>query len=181
MEVKNDNYAMLSNFEVLGLLRDIQAGRGQKKPNKYQTNLATITYETIKSLENWPCAHHNSEGLTQVMKALTPFKLTPAEKLQLINLRPSTAVEIQLIVEESEERLTEAQIEELLDLIATHLPGSEEENGEQRTDGLVVKHSTVGLRVPDSISGEGQWIFRSWLKSPLYPVVPAWPLHYWLW
>uniref|UniRef100_A0A2C9JPI7 DNA-directed RNA polymerase III subunit RPC9 n=2 Tax=Biomphalaria glabrata TaxID=6526 RepID=A0A2C9JPI7_BIOGL len=131
MEVKSENYAMLSNFEVLGLLRDIQAGRGQKKPNKYQSNLATITYETIKCLENWPCSHHSAEGITQVMKALSKFKLTPAEKLQLINLRPSTAVEIQLVVEESEERLTESQIEELLDLIATYLPGNEAEKEDE--------------------------------------------------
>lgn len=134
MEVESENHGMLSNFEVLGLLRDIQAGRGQKKPNKYQTNLATITYETIKCLENWPCAHHSSDGITSAMKALTPFKLTPAEKLQLINLRPSTAVEIQLIVEESEERLTETQIEALLDLLATNLPGPESER--EQEDGV---------------------------------------------
>lgn len=125
MEVKSENHSMVCNFEVLGLLRDIQAGRGQKKPNKFQTNLATITYETVKCLEKWPCAHQTADGIAAAMSALTPFKLTPAEKLQLINLRPSTAVEIQLIVEESEERLSEAQIEELLTLLTTHLPGPE--------------------------------------------------------
>lgn len=131
MEVKSENHAMLSNFEVLGLLKDIQAGRGQKKPNKYQTNLATITYETIKCLEQWPCNHQTPEGIMAVMTALTPYRLTPAEKLQLINLKPSSAVEIQLIVEESEERLTEAQIEELLDLLSTHLPGPDGGRDEQ--------------------------------------------------
>jgi len=135
MEVKSENRVMLSNIEVLALLRDIQAGRGQKKPNKYQTNLATITYETIKSLESWPCANHTIEGITATMKALKSYKLTPAEKLQLINLRPSTGVEIQLIVEESEERLTETQIEELLRLLSTHLPGPEGDCNEQ--DGVM--------------------------------------------
>ncbi|XP_005095918.1 DNA-directed RNA polymerase III subunit RPC9 [Aplysia californica] len=128
MEVKSKNHAMLSNYEVLGLLKDIQAGRGQKKPNKFQTNLATITYETIKCLENWPCAHHTPSGLSAAMKALAPYGLTAAEKLQLINLCPSSAVEIQLIVEESEERLSETQIEELLDLLATHIPGPDTQN-----------------------------------------------------
>ena len=133
MEVKSEKHAMLSNFEVLGLLKDIQSGNGQKKPNKFQTNLATITYETIKSLEDRPCAHHTPAGLTAAMKALGPYGLTAAEKLQLINLCPSSAVEIQLIVEESEERLTEAQIEEILDLLASHIPGpqAEEEEGQE--------------------------------------------------
>uniref|UniRef100_A0A0B7AV87 DNA-directed RNA polymerase III subunit RPC9 n=1 Tax=Arion vulgaris TaxID=1028688 RepID=A0A0B7AV87_9EUPU len=131
MEVKCDNYAMVCNYEVLGLLRDIQAGRGQKKPNKFQTNLATITYETVKYLEKLPCAHHTAEGIASAMRALTPFKLTPAEKLQLINLRPRSEVEIQLIVEESEERLSETQVEKLLQLLATNLPGPEEEEDVQ--------------------------------------------------
>jgi len=137
MEVKSDKHVMLSNYEVLGLLKDIQAGRGQKKPNKFQTNLATITYETIKGLESFPCAHHTPEGLTAVMKALHPYDLKPAEKLQLINLCPTSAVEIQLIVEESEERLTEAQIDELLEVLATHLPAPEpegEEEGEEEEE-----------------------------------------------
>ncbi|GFN94088.1 DNA-directed RNA polymerase iii subunit rpc9 [Plakobranchus ocellatus] len=132
MEVSSENHAMLCNFEVLSLLRDIQAGRGQKKPNKHQTNLATITYETIQCLEkSWPCAGHTAEGVTAAMVALAPFSLTAAEKLQLINHRPSTAVEIQLMVEESEERLSEEQVDELLEVLATHLPQQDDENMEK--------------------------------------------------
>lgn len=128
MEVKNENSALLSNLEVFMLLKDIQAGKGnQQKPNKFQQNLATITYETVKYLERTPCGLQDMQNVASFMQAVKSYNLTKAEKLQLLNQRPSSAVEIQLMIEESEERLTEEQIYQLLNLIATHLPGPEPE------------------------------------------------------
>ena len=112
---------MLSNYEVLTLLNDIQSQEG--KHSKSQQNLATIKYSALKYLQKTPCNDQSPELIAQLMKALEPFKLTKAEKLQILNNRPSTAVEIQLMVEESEERLTEDQIEELLTAITSILPG----------------------------------------------------------
>jgi len=127
MEVVDECAAMLSNYEVYTLLTDIHKGKeGHKKPNKHQKHLATILYSTIKHLEKTPCGEQSSEIVSKFMQALKPFGLTKAEKLQLLNLRPQSAVEIQLIVEESEERLTEDQIEQLLTIISTTLPGGEE-------------------------------------------------------
>ena len=63
-----------------------------------------------------------------MMEALEPFKLTKAEKLQLLNLRPCSLVELQLIVEELDERLrTEEDIEKLLMVIKENLPVEEED------------------------------------------------------
>ncbi len=125
MEVVDARAAILSNLEVYSLLQDIQSGsNGQKKPSRTQPHLATITYSTLKYLENTPCKDQSAEIVQKFMKAVESFNLTKAEKLQLLNQRPTSAVEIQLIIEESEERLTEDQIEQLLDLVASTLPES---------------------------------------------------------
>ncbi|XP_041357988.1 DNA-directed RNA polymerase III subunit RPC9-like [Gigantopelta aegis] len=137
MEVKNENAALLSNYEVFSLMTDIQAGRGQRKPNKHQQNLATVVYETVKYLQDTPCKVQSETGIQEFMKDMAPYKLTKAEKLQLLNHRPTTAVEIQVMIEESEERLTEEQIYEVLDIIAKHLPDQNETDMEQGAEETV--------------------------------------------
>ncbi|XP_068945666.1 DNA-directed RNA polymerase III subunit RPC9 isoform X2 [Petaurus breviceps papuanus] len=96
MEVKDANAALLSN------------------------------YETMKYLSKTPCRHQSPEILREFLISMKSHKLTKAEKLQLLNHRPMTAVEIQLMVEESEERLTEEQIEDLLQTVTSILPGDPE-------------------------------------------------------
>lgn len=48
--------------------------------------------------------------------------LTKAERLQLVNNAPRSLVELHTLVEELGERFTESQIEELMNLVATHIP-----------------------------------------------------------
>ena len=133
MEVKSDTSAMLANYEVISVLNDLQ--KAKNKSNKLLSNLATISYEIIQYLEKTACVKQTPEIISSFLKALEPFNLKKAEKLQLLNLRPQTAVEIQLIVEESEERLTEDQIYELLNIVSEYLPELEEdkESGEMET------------------------------------------------
>lgn len=129
MEVLKEKAAMLSNYEVFSLLNDLQ--KGQNKQQKLPSNLATISYEIVHHLENSPCASQNEETIVKFLKAVEPYSLTRPEKLQLLNLQPQTAVEIQLIVEESEERLTEDQIYELLDVIKDNLPHKQQQGEEE--------------------------------------------------
>ena len=85
--------AYLSNYEVLHILQSIKSNKKQKGQNQ----LATITYQTIRYLEDTPCKKQSPEKINAFLKALEPYKLTKCEKLTLLNQCPKTALEIQLV------------------------------------------------------------------------------------
>ncbi|KAJ8921327.1 hypothetical protein NQ315_002941 [Exocentrus adspersus] len=126
MEVVSSNRATLSNYEVLKHLQKI---KDSKKKHKGQ--LATITYETIRYLENTPCKDQTSENIQQCLKELAPFNLNKTEKLMIINSPPTTALEIQLMIEESEERLTEEQVGQVLEIVMKYFPHVVKEKPEE--------------------------------------------------
>ncbi|XP_074466609.1 DNA-directed RNA polymerase III subunit RPC9-like [Sebastes fasciatus] len=96
---KNTNAAMLSNYELFKLLTDLKEQRkdsGKSKHSTGQQNLNTIMYKTLKYLSKMPCSRQTPEIVKEFLTTMMPHKLTKAEKLQLLNHRPQTAVEIQL-------------------------------------------------------------------------------------
>ncbi|XP_055148981.1 DNA-directed RNA polymerase III subunit RPC9 isoform X4 [Symphalangus syndactylus] len=93
-----------------------------------------LEFQTLKYISKTPCRHQSPEIVREFLTALKSHKLTKAEKLQLLNHRPVTAVEIQLMVEESEERLTEEQIEALLHTVTSILPTEPEAEQKKNTN-----------------------------------------------
>lgn len=141
MEVLDTCDALPCNAEVLQFLREDKsklAAKGAK--DKRQAKAATVVLETLRYLEKTPAAtlskNYTNETLNAFLAAIAKFNLSSSEKLNLLNHCPDKEVEVQVLVEDSEERLSETDVSELLSLVKVHLLGitdSEEtphENGE---------------------------------------------------
>lgn len=134
MDFQRDSIRPLSNYETYLVVKQLHdtnnereiGKRGKKGQNRTLEHcnygLNTVTYETLKYLELTPCIEQNQDILISFYKEVKKFDLKKTELLQILNLRPTTPVELQLIIEDSETRLTEAQSNELIDLIRTQLP-----------------------------------------------------------
>uniref|UniRef100_A0A182M0P7 DNA-directed RNA polymerase III subunit RPC9 n=1 Tax=Anopheles culicifacies TaxID=139723 RepID=A0A182M0P7_9DIPT len=111
MDIINPNAAILTNYEVMTALKDM---KNSKK--KYGLrNLATITYETVQYLEDTPCKEQTSTSIVEFLQAMKEFNLTKNECLMMVNDPPSSPLHIQLMIEDSDERLTEEQVSRILE------------------------------------------------------------------
>lgn len=134
MDFQRDSIRPLSNYETYLVVKQIHetnnerenGKRGKKGQNRTLEHcnfgLNTVTYETLKYLEQTPCIEQNNEIIKQFYQEIKKFNLKKTEILQILNLRPTTPVELQLIIEDSETRLSETESNELIDIIRTQLP-----------------------------------------------------------
>lgn len=73
-------------------------------------------------MENTPCKEQSQENIENFIVEAKKFgRLTKSEILTMVNDPPTIALHIQLIVEDSEERLTETQVDELIELSKKYL------------------------------------------------------------
>jgi len=130
MEIVNKKAAFLSNYEVFTLLKEVKEKQDSKASNntkhqKVDKHLPTVVYESLKYLEKTACVNQSPEVIKEFHAKCEQYKLTKIEKLQLLNQRPATAVELQLLIEDSEERFTIEQMDELLEFLNSTLPSKE--------------------------------------------------------
>ncbi|KAJ3033218.1 hypothetical protein HDV00_006572 [Rhizophlyctis rosea] len=141
MEVLELRAALVSNAEVYHFLKDLEHTRKDPRLSKQShkedgmQDLMTVEYEALKYLDQTPSSVQTTADITSFLTQIASFPLTKGEKLMLLNLRPTSTVQLNVCIEECESRLTEARQNELLDIIASTLPSNEVEadvNGVER-------------------------------------------------
>lgn len=120
MDVTDSRCTLLTNAEVYEILKGAKAKQGRQ--TKASQNHNTIVYETLKYLNTTPSATQNKSKMVPFLKDIAKFKLTAAETMQIINLRPEHPIEVQLVVEECEERLSEEEVLELINIVVEYFP-----------------------------------------------------------
>jgi len=135
----NPGAALLSNYEVLQLLTELEAdhiartriAQRLKKEEEdaaaatghpVSENLRTIEVEAIQylSADYQPTRVQTAPGIQRLTKDLAPYGLTKGEKLQIVNLTPVEPVELYVIVEELEDRLGNC-MDEVLGVVRSSL------------------------------------------------------------
>ncbi|KAH8982278.1 hypothetical protein EDB92DRAFT_1936913 [Lactarius akahatsu] len=136
-QVLNNTAALLSNYEVLHLLKELEADhiartRTAQRLKKEEDDAAAATGHPVLPSPDPPLSVSENlrtieveaiQYLTadyQPTRSLAPYGLTKAEKLQVVNLTPVEPVELYVIVEELEDRLGNC-MEEVLDLVRSSL------------------------------------------------------------
>lgn len=116
MEVKNKQCAQLSNLELKLLVNELKSSNSSQL--KSNSNLATLIYELSQYFnENETITSPNLVKLLKDLNTSFPNKLTKNEKLMIVNILPDSLLQLVLIIKDCEERLTEEEIQSLLELI----------------------------------------------------------------
>ncbi|KAI5641711.1 RNA polymerase rpb4 domain-containing protein [Phthorimaea operculella] len=123
METIKANTAFLCNYEVMQILQELKDNT--QKKHKREGSLATVTYETVHYLQDTECKKQNAQSIQKFLEAMKQFKMTKTEKLMMVNTPPRTELEIQLIVQESEERLSEEEVKKIIETVNEHLPADD--------------------------------------------------------
>lgn len=128
-------------------LKEIRVQNNWIKPNSgngnhkksfkkvFNPDLETITSEVTSYLLKHDIKEHSVELITNLMADLSKFELEKIEKLQIINSTPHSLVNLYSIVEECDQRFTEGQSQEILDVINRCFPSKDFEGEVEEGEG----------------------------------------------
>lgn len=125
MKIKNANDGALTNFEVLSFL---QSGGASKE---VAATVAPSEYKVFQYLVDTAVDKQTKESVSDLLGKVKKYDLAKAEVLNIINLRPTSAVGIYTIVEKCDARLGEEGAQDLADIVAEVSPPPEEPRSEE--------------------------------------------------
>ncbi|KAK6141555.1 hypothetical protein DH2020_024702 [Rehmannia glutinosa] len=122
----------LTNFEVLDLLRSRGAG---KDPTCVIASVSPSEFKVFDYLEQTAACNQTKEIVHKFVDECKKYDLAKAEILNVVNMRPSSAVEVYTIIEECDSRMEE-KIDEFVETIAQILPPppSQEQPSEENAE-----------------------------------------------
>eukprot|EP01114_Cavostelium_apophysatum_P001271 TRINITY_DN11077_c0_g1_i1.p1 TRINITY_DN11077_c0_g1~~TRINITY_DN11077_c0_g1_i1.p1 ORF type:complete len:169 (-),score=24.87 TRINITY_DN11077_c0_g1_i1:10-516(-) len=127
MRIVDTNNTLITNYEVYNIM--LESRDKQQEPSKSDDQNTKQRHKEVTDWENkfrkYLHAFERGGDIQQhiaLRDYLRNWNFTPAEILQVSNLKPTHMVELHMILEEAEERLDDAQLAEVLQTIATHVP-----------------------------------------------------------
>ncbi|KAI3812609.1 hypothetical protein L1987_17320 [Smallanthus sonchifolius] len=124
MKILKENMGPLTNFEVLDFLRSRGAA---KDPTRVLAPVAPSEFKVYDYLVHSAACSQTRESITEFVAKCKPYKLTKSEITNIINIRPSSYVEIDPLIENLDSRLGES-VEELVELVVQVFPPSSEQS-----------------------------------------------------
>lgn len=116
MKILQANAGALTNFEVLDFLRSRGAG---KDPTRLIASVAPSEYKVYDYLEQTAACNQTRDIIHELLDKCKSYDLTKAEILNIINIRPSSPVEIDPIIQACRERFGEGAEELVAELVET--------------------------------------------------------------
>lgn len=152
MKILKANAGPLTNFEVLDFLRS----RGAlNDPTRLMSSVAPSEFKVYDYLVKTPACNQTRENICEFIEKSKEYQLAKAEVLNIINIRPSTAVEIVPLIEEWEDRM-EDKIEELEEMVVQLLPPGPLPPGEPKADGEPAMDDSAEATDEKANNGEEQ-------------------------
>ena len=143
MKIVNAQEALLSQYEVYthlkadpeySQIRQLVNSTASQRPGRHNrhnkslsvtlTNSQYALYETVEYLEKMPCSKYTPDQVRAFLERMVNVPITKSERLQLLDLCPTTAVDLYPLIEEIDSRFpAEEDVEHILNIIQETLVG----------------------------------------------------------
>ncbi|KAG9439790.1 hypothetical protein H6P81_019955 [Aristolochia fimbriata] len=145
MKIIEAHAGILTNYEVLDLLKS----RGATSDPLGSLGAVTSSESKVFDyLVHTAACSQTREAVKEFWERSDEFELAKAEKLSVINTRPSSEAEIYPIIENCEQRL-EGKLEELVSLVVEILPPPPVKPADEQADEMPPEETEGGDKVAE--------------------------------